>query len=159
MMTRRIFAFILTCPLLLQALAAQFLVMMSVASAPSDDPGKEDRARLRGTWSVTRVAENGREIKDRGMSGARLTFDDDELVWEGGEGKERHTFKLDTKSKPRAMLTTRTEPARLQSGWMLYDLKADTLKIAFNDALMVRPASFEPRKNLFILELKRAPKP
>ncbi len=159
MMNRRIFAFIVACPLMVQALATQFPIMLSVAAAQSHDPGKEDRASLRGTWSVTRVTENGHEIKDRGMTGARVTFDVDELVWEGGEGKERHTFKLDTTSRPRAMFTTRIEPARVQSGWMLYDLKADTLKIAFNDALIGRPESFEPRKNLFILELKRAPKP
>ena len=116
MMTRRIFAFIVTCPLVLQALAAQFPVTRSVAAAPSDDPGKEDRARLRGTWSVTRVTENGREIKDRGMTGARVTFDDDEIVWEGGEGKERHTFRLDTSSQPRAMFTTphRTGPRAIR---------------------------------------------
>ena len=42
---------------------------------------------------------------------------------------------------------------------MLYDLKADTLKIAFNDALIGRPEGFAPREKLFILELKRARKP
>ena len=41
---------------------------------------------------------------------------------------------------------------------MMTPLKEDNLKIAFNDALIGRPASFKPRKNLIVLELDRASK-
>jgi hypothetical protein len=37
-------------------------------------------------------------------------------------------------------------------------LKGDKLRIAFNDALIGRPVSFNPHKNLIVLELERASK-
>jgi uncharacterized protein (TIGR03067 family) len=139
-------------------LAVHVQAAPEIRAAQTADPGKEDRERLRGTWSVTKVTEDGKEIEDRGLSGAKVTFGENELVWEGGEGKERHTFKLDIKSEPRAMFTTRVEPARQQSGWMIYAWNGDKLRIGFNDALIGRPVSFEPRKKLIVVELERASK-
>ena len=129
------------------------------AAAPADDPVKEDRERLQGTWSVTKVTLNGRAVKDRGLSAARLTFRENELVMDGGEGKERHTIRLDTKAEPRAFFTTRVEPAREQSGWMIYAFDGDKLRIGFNDALVGRPGSFEPAEKLIVIELERANDP
>jgi uncharacterized protein (TIGR03067 family) len=98
---------------------------------------------------------NGQEIKDRGLSGATFTFRGAELTMDGNEGQERHTFKLDTASVPKAMFTDRVEPARPQSGWMIYELDGDRLKIGFNDTLQGRPIGFAPSPKLIVLELKR----
>src|SRR5436309_1224999 len=83
---------------------------------PVDDAAKGDRERLQGTWSVTKFAINGKPTKDRGLTRSTWTFRGDELVVDGGEGKERHTYKLDAASDPRAIFTNRVEPKRPQSG-------------------------------------------
>jgi uncharacterized protein (TIGR03067 family) len=118
----------------------------------------QDRERLQGTWVVTKTTISGKEIEDRGLNGSTWTFRGDELTMDGHEGKERHTLKLDTASEPRSMFTNRVEPARPQSGWMIYELKGDRLKIGFMDALKGKPESFEPREKLIIIELVRETK-
>jgi RNA polymerase sigma factor (sigma-70 family) len=129
------------------------------------DPPAEQRAdkastlqdinRLRGTWKVTKTTMDGKAVQDRALSGAKFTFDSNQLDIDAGKGRERHVFALDTASKPRAFLTNRIIPNRRQSGWMIYELKGEGLRIAFNDALIGRPESFEPRPKLLVIELER----
>jgi uncharacterized protein (TIGR03067 family) len=126
--------------------------------AGADAEAANDRERLQGSWLVTKTTMGGRAISDRGLDGARLTFRGDELTWEGHEPKERHTFRLDTDSVPKAMFTDRVDPARPQSGWMIYELNGDRVKIGFNDALRGKPENFAPRPKLIVLELIREPK-
>ena len=96
---------------------------------------------------------DGQEIKDRGLSDATLTFKGSELVWEGGEPRERFSLESDPGAAPKAFKATRVEPARPQSGWMIYALEGGELKLAFHDALKGRPEGFVPRPNLIVLEL------
>lgn len=118
----------------------------------------QDIKRLEGTWIVKTTTLNGRPIQERGLSGARFAFDSNGLDIDGGEGRERHVFALDTTSNPRAFLVNRITPNRRQSGWMIYERKGEGLRIAFNDAFQGRPESFEPRPNLLVLELERDPR-
>ena len=120
-----------------------------------DDKAKSDREQLQGTWVVTRTTMGGKEEAEHGLNGTTMTFRRDELAVDSHDGKERHTFKLDTSSDPRAMFTDRIEPDRPQSGWMIYELKGNRLKIGFNDALIGKPEGFAPRAKLIVLELER----
>jgi uncharacterized protein (TIGR03067 family) len=131
------------------------LGLIVVGILDDDSLVKQEKDRLQGTWVVTKTTMNDREIKDRGLSGSTFTFRGDELTMDGHEGKERHTFKLDTASAPKAMFTNRVEPARPQSGWMIYELRGDQLTIGFNDALQGRPERFAPRRKLIVIELVR----
>jgi uncharacterized protein (TIGR03067 family) len=100
---------------------------------------------------------NGRAINDPESNGSKLSFRGDELIMQPGRGnRERHVIdEVDTTVNPRAFCTRRVEPAREQTGWMIYALKGEQLKIAFFDALKARPDTFEPREDLIILELKK----
>jgi len=120
-----------------------------------DKETKPDIEQLQGTWKVTKVTLDGKAIQDRGLSRARYTFRSNEIIIEGGEGTERHAFTLDPASNPTAMLTNRIAPDRRQSGWMLYELKGKSLRIAFNDAFQGKPEGFEPRPKLIIIDLER----
>ncbi len=119
------------------------------------EPAPEDLKPLQGIWKVNKITVNGKEVTDRGLSGGTFTFQNSELIQEGGEPRERFVLEPAPGAEPKAFKATRVEPKRPQSGWMIYALEGDKLKIAFNDALRGRPESFEPRPKLIVLELSR----
>ena len=115
-------------------------------------------AKLQGTWKVTKCTINGKEVEDPQITKSQLEFSGDELVMKPGDGttRERFTIKPEADSKPAAIYVTRTEPAdRPQEGWEIFELKEGRLRMAFYDALIERPKSFDPKPKLIVLELEK----
>lgn len=124
--------------------------------------GAEDAtlAALQGAWKVTGITVNGRTAKDPQQSNSTLTFRGDELLVEPGDGSQGERFKIkpEAGSEPQAFHVDRIEPVnRPQSGWEIYELKGDRLRIAFFDAFKGRPTSFDPQPKLIVIELKKVP--
>src|SRR4051794_5778943 len=120
----------------------------------------DDRARLQGAWTVTKVNISGKDVEDRGLSGATFTFHGDELtIASPHEPAERYAIGLENSAGLRAMTTRRIEPGAGPSGWMIYELKSPTLKIAFHETLQKRPNSLDPGEGLIVLDLARQEKP
>jgi uncharacterized protein (TIGR03067 family) len=132
------------------------VVLLAAESIATADPSKD----LSGTWEVVGAKVNGKAVEDRQISGSKLTFSDDMLLMEPGDGSqsERHKIKLEAGSDPPAYYSERVEPVnRPQSGWTIFEVKGDRLRIAFFDALKGRPKSFEPQPKLLMLDLKKVP--
>ena len=129
--------------------------VLATAQAAADDA---PLAALQGTWKVVGNSLNGKPVKDRQADNSQLTFCGDELLMEPGDGsqRERHKLKPEAGSNPPAFSSERIEPAdRPQSGWTIYEVKGDRLRIGFFDALKGRPKSFDPQPKLIVLELKK----
>src|SRR5262245_12986210 len=113
--------------------------------------------RLLGRWTVVKVTFGGKDIEDAELSNSTMVFEDGELVTETKRGhKERFTLEVDATSDPPALRVVPKEALQKQSGWMIYSLEGDRLRLAFFDNLGARPDSFEPRKDLVVLELSKA---
>jgi uncharacterized protein (TIGR03067 family) len=132
------------------------VVLLSVDRVATGDP----LADLAGTWTVVGATINGKPLKDRQISDLKLTFSGDSLLMEPGDSsqRERHKIKVEAGSDPPAYHSERVEPAnRPQTGWTIFEVKGDRLRIAFFDALRGRPKSFEPQPKLLVLDLKKVP--
>lgn len=126
------------------------------AEEPEQD---KDLAPLEGRWKVDKMTMSGKATSDRQIDGSTLTFRGNELVWQSGKDendRERHVLKVEAGSRPKAFFADRVEPARPQSGWMIFEREGDRLRIAFYDAVKGRPKSFEPDEKLIVLELSKA---
>lgn len=126
-----------------------------VGQAFADDP---QFAAIQGTWKVASSTMDGKPFVDRETSELQLTLSRDEMVLDGGDGSKRERFRVkpEAGSTPQALHITRIEPPNPpQSGWLLYELKGDRLRVAFFDALKGRPPSFEPLPKLIVLELEK----
>jgi uncharacterized protein (TIGR03067 family) len=132
------------------------VVLLAAESFAAADPAKD----LSGTWEVVGAKVNGKAVEDRQISGLKLTFGDDSLLMEPGDSsqRERHKIKLEAGSEPSAYYSERVEPAnRPQTGWTIFEVKGDRLRMAFFDALKGRPKSFDPQPKLLVLDLKKVP--
>ena len=121
----------------------------------SEDTDK-DIGPLEGTWSVTRINVEGKEIQDDEISQSTMTFLLDVLTIEDKmQKKHRYRIKFDTLSTPSAFHLQGEEPDQKEAGWMIYETEGQTLRLAFFDGLRERPAGFEPQKKLLVVELTR----
>ena len=148
------------------AVTLSLLCLAAPIVRAADQAADESFAPLQGTWKVVRFTVEGKVAKDRQIDASLLTFSGDQLFMKPGDGSqsERFTMLAEPDSKPAAIHVTRTEPAgRPQSGWEIYEVKGDRLRLAFFDALKGRPTSFDPLPKLMVLELERvsegAPEP
>lgn len=134
------------------------LLLLTARPSVVDEPLTD----LQGKWKVTKTTFNGKDVNDRQLSNGRLTFHNDELIMESGDGspRERFKIKLEANSSPRAFHATRIEPAnRPQEGWHIYEFKDGRLRMAFYDALRGRPRSFDPQPELIVIELEKVVEP
>ncbi len=145
----------LSVSLRLSALAV--VILCSGAAAQGFEPW---HAALQGTWKVKSFTINGKPLRDRQITGARLTFREDELITVPGDGSQRERCKLEFEqdSDPLTYHSTRIEPVgRPQTGWTIYEVDDDRLRLGFFDALRGRPRSFDPQEKLIVLELEKVP--
>jgi uncharacterized protein (TIGR03067 family) len=143
-------------PISSRCVVSALVILLAVESVAADD----SLVGLTGTWKVVSASVNGKPLDDRQISGSKLTFSDDSLLMEPGDGseRERHKIKLEAGSDPPAYYSERIEPAnRPQTGWTIFEVKGDRLRMAFFDALKGRPSSFGPQPKLLVLDLKKVP--
>jgi uncharacterized protein (TIGR03067 family) len=87
---------------------AALLVVACVAGlaarpAAADDakPGKKDADRLQGTWRITEITLDGKEVPAEGVAKIRFTFDGEKLTYDGNGDRDAGSYKLDVTTSPR----------------------------------------------------------
>jgi uncharacterized protein (TIGR03067 family) len=118
-------------------------VGLHVVFRPS--PGKEvaelgkqlaDRQKLRGTWRVVSWERSGKplppdEMRRQGLLGRKLTFADDEVVWEDATGRKVHkVYALDPTKSPRVIASDVLPGDLVDMSFVgIYEVEGDTLRL------------------------------
>ena len=120
---------------------------------------------LEGRWRATAITMNGSPSSDPEISGSWWIFQGEQLLIYGsdsGDSVGRYRFQIVSDEEGSA-LRVESQPGseRRESGWMIYELKGDELRLAFFDGLRERPEGFEPESEtrepeLVVVALTRA---
>ena len=110
----------------MKTLVAGFAVAAALfIGAQDDDAGKKDRAKLRGTWKITRF-ETPKGPADT-FAGATLTFDEGGTIeMRKGDESKKGKYQLNAAGKPKEITLT-TEDNKDLPG--IYQLEKDALKL------------------------------
>lgn len=150
-------------PLTMTLLA--LLAVTGVAPAvPSDDadPSKRDDALIQGTWIVTAMNVKGEVVPDEKLEKERAFFRfrmgtmSTKAVHGDGTWRDG-AYRLDASKRPGRLTMKGGEGEETA----IYDIKDDTLRIAFRSGPREEaekagpPAGFEPKPDVWILTLKR----
>ena len=128
------------------------LLLTAGATAHQGD-GKTDQEKIQGDWELVSLVVDG-EKADLPEGGMILTFKGDRVtVTENKEKAEPDPFKLDETRNPREIDYLKAK--KTVRG--LYELKGDTLRMAFLEGFEKRPASFTD-KGVGVLTFKRVVK-
>jgi uncharacterized protein (TIGR03067 family) len=128
------------------------LVLTAGATARQGD-GKTDQDKIQGEWElVSQVADGQKEDLPEG--GMTLTFKGDKVTAaENGKKDKEEPFKLNEGKDPREIDVVKADLTVRG----LYELKGDTLRMAFLEGFEKRPASFTD-KGVGVLTFKRVVK-
>lgn len=118
---------------------------------------------LEGRWTVEELYGNGKPVHDPEQSGAVWTFAGNRLFISSPVGtSSRYTVTpiRDARGTALWLQSDDSSAGPAERGWMLYEHAGGALRVAFQDGLGDRPASFEPpgdrSKPLFVtVRLKR----
>jgi uncharacterized protein (TIGR03067 family) len=124
------------------ALASGFL---AAADDPSDDAAKSDANKLRGTWVVVSVENDGESVPPEILRKevVRFVISPDRLAMRlNGEDKSDDLYTLDPKADPKT-IDLRGPSGRKVLG--IYSLDGDTLRICWTEQGKTRPKEFATR--------------
>ena len=126
----------------------------------ADDPVKNDRARLQGTWSIVSLEVNGKAEDVSKLQEARLRIEGERYSFKLGDMRLEMTHKVDPGKKPKPLDLTVTEgPTKGKTYRAIYELTQDTLKICRHvEPDKERPTAFasRPDSGLMVIVWKRA---
>ncbi len=124
-----------------------------------DDPAKKDLEKFQGTWTVTAAEAAGKALPElKSLMGSKIIFKGTGVQLPGGE-KEKISVKLDPSKKPCQIDFIPDKNAAKDDGPELgiYELKGDTLKLAFRGRRSTR--TIDPKTNKVIVENSEPPPP
>jgi uncharacterized protein (TIGR03067 family) len=142
------------------ALAALALGLITVAvmAAPADNPAKDQRSELEGTWKATSTAGFSAEVPKEELQNLEVTFAGNRLSARYGNKSAAGRVELRPGKSPKEIDVTVTEgPAEAvnQPFAGLYRLQGDTLTIVYR-AGKDRPTRFDSAgENVYTVEFKR----
>jgi uncharacterized protein (TIGR03067 family) len=127
------------------------LFVASAAHALQDGTAERDQKALQGTWNVTGLEVQGKQVP---KAPTKLTFKGDVMT---GLGPPM-TLRLDPSKKPKHMDLTFESPKKEKKTFpAIYSVEGDTLRIAFpvvqagKKVELTRPESFETKDSLIAL--------
>jgi uncharacterized protein (TIGR03067 family) len=135
--------------------------VVPLLGADADDTKKE-LARFAGTWSLSELNWNGKDLTGNPKTAFRFVFKGDEAVVEGSEAvrKEyaRIEFKIDPSTRPRIMDITVTGGTQKDAAIEgIYEFKDGQLRICARVFGKDRPGTFEAPagSSIVLVVLKR----
>jgi uncharacterized protein (TIGR03067 family) len=124
-----------------------------VGGAAHQGDGKTDKEKIQGDWKLVSQVADGKE-EDLPEGGMTLTFKGDKIAATvNGKQDREEPFKLNEGKDPREIDVVK-EDLTVRG---LYELKGDTLRMAFLEGFEKRPASFTD-KGVGVLTFKRVVK-
>jgi uncharacterized protein (TIGR03067 family) len=136
--------------------------VLLVAADDAKDAGKKELAKLDGTWTISELLYNGKDIVAAGKANFKFTFKDGQATIEGNDEVKKEyakiTFKLDPAYNPK--LADMTVAAGVQKDAVIegiYELKDDEFKLCAKVLGKERPTKFESPEgtSIVLMTLKR----
>src|SRR5262245_31632728 len=116
----------------------------------ADDAGKEKKglAELQGTWALSRLEADGKDLPAEKVKGGKLTVKGDRYTFEVGEVKVQGTYKTDTAKKPWTIDAVRTSgKEKGQTLLGIYEVRRKELKMCLGrPGGERRPSSFATKE-------------
>jgi len=138
---------------------AVFILFFSAGTLRGQD-AQEDLDKLQGSWAVTAMETNGKQVPLGGVKGT-VTFKGDLMVVDGpGFKPTEHRITLDPSREPKSLDATKTTNNGKNS-LGIYQLDGDEIKLCLPIGLRTdRPVDFKSTEgsNLVIMILKRSKK-
>ena len=141
--------------------AWMFLVAAGLMVAAADDPAKDDKDKIQGTWQTVSIAVDGKEEPAEAATSSKTIFQADNYTQTVKERAiEKGMFALDPSKSPKAIdfaIKKGADRGKNQVG--IYLLDGDDLKICVAPAgASTRPAEFasKPGTGSALVVLKRA---
>lgn len=137
-----------------------FAAGLALAADPKDDPARDDKEKMQGTWTVEAASKGGEALPRDKIDKMRVTITGDKIVIRDGEAgrTEEATFKLDPAAKPKTMDVIPGGGPSEKAVPGIYQLDGDVLKLCWSKGGKDRPTDFttgkEDRRMMF--HLKRA---
>jgi uncharacterized protein (TIGR03067 family) len=138
------------------------LALVTAASAALlAQDAKSELEKLRGTWAVVKVVEEGKD-KPEEAEGVKLVFDGETITVKNAKRnrEEKAKFRIDPSRAPKHLdLTPLDREGKAQATLPgIYALDGDTLKLCLTEGdASKRPGDFESKEgsNRILIELKR----
>jgi uncharacterized protein (TIGR03067 family) len=126
------------------------------AEAPEEDAVKKDLERMRGTWVLVSLEENGKTATEARAKEFKVTIDGERYVFTVGSEVAKGYCKLDPTKKPRAMDIIHEEgPLKGKTKLAVYDFDGDLFKVAVAKPGQDRPEGFAPAAGVLVEVWKR----
>jgi uncharacterized protein (TIGR03067 family) len=142
------------------AVLAGLFVAASIAAAadPKEEAVKKDLKALDGTWHLTDIVKDGKEVPiPPGSAVVELVISDGKYREKVGKDEvEVGTFTVDPSKSPKTMdvmILEGTDKGKKQFG--LYELKGDELKVAFAPPGKDRPTALAGKEGVTVITYKR----
>jgi RNA polymerase sigma-70 factor (ECF subfamily) len=130
------------------------------AEPVSQNPAKEDTAKLQGAWAIVSVEVEGQPLAMDKLKDARLTIQGKEYSFRLGEMRLELTYQLDPGKSPKAIDLILVEGADKGKSYRgIYTLEKDRYKICrTTEPEKGRPTEFatRPKSGLMMVVWKRA---
>jgi uncharacterized protein (TIGR03067 family) len=151
-------------------LAAATVVAFIGAAFAQNGEGKDDKAKLKGTWKLVKGSAGGKDFDQKVIDqGVTLKFEGDKVIASGGGKEEQMSFKVDATKKPKHIdFIPLKEGETKKTTRGIYEIEGDTLKILLpvmfkkgDDGKLVpiegkRPESFEAKEGiLYVLKKEK----
>jgi uncharacterized protein (TIGR03067 family) len=115
--------------------------LTAAADAPKE--GGSDLKKLEGTWKLVSGVNNGKELGDKTVKGARLVIEGDRHTVKVGRNTYKGTHKLNMSKSPKTIDISDTEgPFKGKTVLGIYELDGDEFKICYAPPGKPRPKDF-----------------
>lgn len=144
-------------------LGVSWIGVLALASAGADAPA-DDLKKLQGTWNITSVTRDGKELAE--LKGAQMTFVGKDVIIKKGEGK-RDEFPYDYPMPVQLRPTKKPKEIDIRlfpaGGWFgsdvnmrgIYELDGDTFRFCVGNDNK-RPKTFSDKGSaLLVLERQK----
>jgi uncharacterized protein (TIGR03067 family) len=144
-------------------LAKSLALLLALGALPvvatADEPpkgGKTDADRLQGTWKITEITVDGKEVEAASAETIRFVFDGKTLEYRSSTENEKGTYRLDPTVGPRAIDMINKEDKLISRG--IYKFDGDDLIWCYVRSTAIdRPSEFasKPGTKVILLRLKK----
>jgi uncharacterized protein (TIGR03067 family) len=118
---------------------------MLAGEVPKEDAVKKDLERMRGTWAIVSLEENGKTATEARRNEFKVSIAEDRYIFTVGGVTAKGHYELDPTTTPKTMdIVVEEGPHQGKRKLAIYDFDGDTFKVAVAEPGKPRPEGFTP---------------